>query len=120
MDTSFIIIGRIIFGLFFLIAGLRNFARFDERKTVATNYGFHLPAPLLALGFAAQTLGGLSLIFGLQTVLGASALIVFLALATPLFHNLFLFTGKDREPHIYFTLVNITLAGGLLLVIAAA
>ena len=120
LDANLIVTGRALFGLFFLIAGLRNFARFDESKTLPTNYGFPLPAPLLALGFAAQTLGGLSLIFGLQTVLGASALIGFLALATPLFHNLFLFTGKDREPHIYFTLVNITLAGGLLLVIAAA
>ncbi len=120
MSTTLIILGRIIFGAFFLIAGVRNFARFGDRKTLATNYGFPLPALLLALGFATQTLGGLSLIFGLWTPIGAAALIGFLALATPLYHNLFLFTGKDRDPHLYFALVNITLAGGLLLVIATA
>jgi putative oxidoreductase len=45
-------------------------------------------------------------------------LIVFLIAATPLYHNLLLFQGKDRDPHLYLTLVNITLCGGLLLVIA--
>ena len=44
------------------------------------------------------------------------ALIVFLVPATALYHNLFLFKGKDRDPHLYLTLVNITLAGGLLMV----
>lgn len=120
MSTSLILIGRVIFGLFFLIAGLRNFARFGERKTMPTNYGFALPAPMLALGFATQTLGGLSLIFGLWTAIGAASLIAFLALATALYHNLFQFTGGERDPHLYFALVNITLAGGLLLVIATA
>ena len=45
-------------------------------------------------------------------------LIAFLIAATPLYHNLFMFQGKERDPHLYLTLVNITLCGGLLLVIA--
>ena len=49
---------------------------------------------------------------------GALLLIVFLIAATPLYHNLFMFQGKERDPHLYLTLVNITLCGGLLLVIA--
>ena len=49
-----------------------------------------------------------------------TAFVVFLLAATPLYHNLFLFKGKDRDPHLYLTLVNITLAGGLLLIIADA
>ncbi len=118
MSPTLILIGHITFGLFFLIAGLLNFAHFSERKTMPTNYGFALPAPILALGFATQALGGLSLIFGLWTAIGAVALIAFLALATALYHNLFRFSGNERDPHLYFALVNITLAGGLLLVIA--
>ena len=56
------IVGRVIFGAFFLIAGIRNFAHFGERRvTAVTNYGWALPAPLLAVGFAVQLLGGLSL-----------------------------------------------------------
>lgn len=112
--------GRVIFGAFFVIAGIRNFLHFGERTRLLTNYGWPLPPPLLAIGFAMQLLGGLSLVLGLRTVVGALALIAFLIVATPLYHNLFLFKGKDRDPHLYLTLVNITLVGGLLLVIADA
>ena len=114
------IIGRAVFGAFFVIAGIRNFLHFSERKEMATNYGWKLPAPVMALGFAVQLLGGLALIFGLWIVPAAIALIVFLVPATALYHNLFLFQGKERDPHLYLTLVNITLAAGLLLVIADA
>lgn len=119
METL-MLIGRCIFGGFFLIAGIRNFAHFNERRSSATNYGWLLPAPIMAAGFAVQLLGGLLLILGLWVVPAALALIVFLVLATALYHNLFLFQGKERDPHLYLTLVNITLAGGLLLVIADA
>ena len=114
------ILGRVVFGGFFLIAGIRNFLHFAERRQLKTSYGWPLPAPILALGFAVQLLGGLALILGVWTVPAAIALIVFLFAATPLYHNLFMFQGKERDPHLYLTLVNITLAAGLLLVIADA
>ncbi|WDR01863.1 DoxX family protein [Devosia algicola] len=120
LAASLLVIGRVIFGLFFLIAGIRNFSHFPERKNSKTNYGWPLPTILAALGFGVQIVGGLFLILGMWTVLGALALIIFLVLATCLFHNLFLFKGEERNPHLYFTLVNITLAGGLLMVIAEA
>jgi putative oxidoreductase len=114
------IIGRVVFGGFFLIAGIRNFLHFAERRQLKTNYGWPLPALLLAVGFAVQLLGGLALVFGIWVVPAAIGLIAFLFVATPLYHNLFLFRGKERDPHLYLTLVNITLAAGLLLVIADA
>ena len=114
------VIGRAVFGAFFLIAGVRNFLHFGERRELVTNYGWKLHAPIMAAGFLVQALAGLALIFGVWTIPSAIALIVFLALATPLYHNLFLFKGKERDPHLYLTLVNITLAAGLLLIIADA
>lgn len=113
-------IGRMIFGGFFAIAGIRNFLRFGERRTLSTNYGWPLPAPLLAAGFAVQLICGLALMLGIWIAAAAAALILFLFAATPFYHNLFMFQGKERDPHLYLTLVNITLAGGLLLVIADA
>lgn len=113
--------GRVVFGAFFLIAGCRNFLHFGERKAgAATNYGWALPAPLLAAGFAVQVAGGALLVLGLWTVAGALALIAFLLAATPLYHNPLMFRGRERDPHIYLTLVNVTLAAGLLMVIADA
>ena len=119
--TAFLIIlGRVVFGAFFLIAGVRNFLHFGERRELQTNYGWKLPALVMAVGFAVQLVSGLALIFGFWTAPAAVALIVFLVLATALYHNLFRFQGKERDPHLYLTLVNVTFAGGLLLVIADA
>lgn len=118
--ATLMLVGRIIFGLFFVIAAFRNTVGFKNRIPSATNYGWNMPPALVALGFAMQWIGGLSLVFGVFTTLGALLLIVFLVLATSCYHNLFLFQGKDRDPHLYLVLVNITLAGGLLLVIADA
>ena len=115
--ATLILIGRVIFGLFFLIAGIRNFAGFKTRIPSKTNYGFDLPPPIVALGFAMQLVGGLALVLGLWTVWAAALLVVFLVFATALYHNLFLFAGKERDPHLYLVLVNITLAAGLLLII---
>ena len=120
LAATLILIGRITFGLFFVIAGLRNFAGFKSRIPSRTNYGWDLPPPIVALGFAMQLVGGLSLVLGLWTVWGAALLIVFLVLATAMYHNLFLFQGKERDPHLYLVLVNITLAAGLLQIIGLA
>lgn len=113
-------IGRMVFGAFFLIAGIRNLVAFEERRELPTNYGWKLPAPVMALGFAVQLICGLMLVADLWTVPAAILLIGFLVVATSLYHNLFMFQGKERDPHLYLTLVNITLAAGLLLVIADA
>ena len=114
-----ILIGRVILGLFFVVAGIRNFMRFGEagRRSPKTNYGFALPAPVTALGFVAQLVGGLSVAFGIFPAWGAALLILFLVGATELFHNFLLFSGEARLPHLYFTLVNIALCGYCLLVI---
>ena len=112
-----LVIGRVILGLFFVIAGIRNFLHFSERRTPETNYGWKLPAPVTAFGFASQLIGGLSVTFGILPAWGAGLLILFLIGATELFHNFLMFKGEARLPHFYFTLVNIALCGYCLTVI---
>jgi putative oxidoreductase len=112
------LIGSAVLGLFFIIAGIRNFLRLSERIAAETNYGWKLPAPVTALGFAAQLAGGMSVMLGVWPVWGAGLLIVFLIAATALFHNFTLFKGEERQPHLYFTLVNCALVGYCLLVIS--
>ncbi len=115
-----IIIGRVVLGGFFVVAGIRNFLHFADRRSPETNYGWELPTPLVAIGFAAQLLGGLSVVLGLGAAWGAGVLIVFLVVATELFHNFLMFSGKERDPHLYLTLVNTALVGYCLLVIGTA
>lgn len=118
--ATLILVGRVILGLFFVIAGIRNFLHFSERITAETNYGWKLPASATGLGFASQLAGGLSVTFGIFPTYGAGLLILFLILATVLFHNFVMFKGEARLPHLYFTLVNCALVGYCLLVIGTA
>jgi len=117
---TLIVIGRAVLGLFFVIAGIRNFLHFSERAALKTNYGWGLPPAVTALGFTAQLVGGLSVTFGIATGWGAALLILFLIAATALFHNFLMFKGEAQVPHLYFTLVNAALSGYCLLVIGAA
>lgn len=120
LDFALAAAGRIIFGLFFLIAAGRNFAGLKKPAPAKTNYGFDLPRPVVLFGFGLQLLGGMLLILDLATVWAALALIGFLVAATALFHNPLMFAREERGLHVYLFLVNCTLTGGLLMVIGAA
>jgi putative oxidoreductase len=112
--------GRIIFGVFFVIAGVRNFLSLPTRAPDKTNYGWVLPAPVSILGFSVQVIAGLCLVVAMQTVWASAALMAFLVIATALFHNPLMFPKADRGLHIYLLLVNCTLVGGLLMVVGSA
>ena len=118
ITATLIIAGRFLLGLMFIIAGVRNFLRLQERFGMKTNYGFVLPRPAIVAGFAVQLIAGISVAFGLWPFWGALALIAFLIPATAFYHNLFLFQGKERETHIYFVTVNLALLGAFLIVAA--
>jgi putative oxidoreductase len=120
LAATLILIGRLVLGLFFIIAAIRNFRHFSERATLETNYGWRLPAPVTALGFSTQLAGGLSVAFAILPVFGAALLILFLVAATAFFHNVLMFKGEAQLPHLYFTLVNATLIGYCLLVIGTS
>jgi putative oxidoreductase len=122
MDTAatLIVVGRVVLGLFFVIAGIRNVLHFSQRVALDTNYGWRLPPAVTALGFAMQLVGGLMVTLGVMPGWGAALLILFLVAATALFHNFLMFEGEARVPHLYFTLVNAALSGYCLLVIGTA
>ncbi len=109
--------GRVIFGLFFVIAGVRNFLSLPTRAPDMTNYGWVLPAPISTLGFTVQVIAGLCLVVAMQTAWASGLLMAFLVLATALFHNPLTFPREDRALHIYLVLVNCALFGGLLMIV---
>lgn len=81
------LLGRVIIGAFFLTSGLMKIKFWGDMSAAVTN--IELPYPLLFLGIAIalEILGGISLILGYKTRVGALFLIVFLATATYLFHG---------------------------------
>lgn len=118
MTPTLIVAGRFLLGLMFIVAGIRNFARLQERLGFKTNYGFVLPPVAIMVGFAVQLIAGVSVAFGLWPFWGALALIAFIIPATALYHNPLMFKGAERGPHIYSFTVNLALIGAFLIVIA--
>lgn len=118
MSLVLIAIGRVLIGALFVIAAVQNLINLKQRMTIPTNYGWTLPPQVTMLGFAVQLLGGLSVVLGMFPAWGAAALLVFLVLATALFHNALLFKKPERDNHVYLVTVNTALAGAMLLIIA--
>ncbi len=86
MDIVFLI-GRILLGGFFVTNGINHFKNLDMMAGYAKSKA--TPTPTLAVGGtgALLLLGGLSLIFGFQPIVGAALLVIFLLGVSFKMHN---------------------------------
>ncbi|HEY6443682.1 MAG TPA: DoxX family membrane protein [Candidatus Acidoferrales bacterium] len=81
------LIGRILIGGFFIIAGINHFARLKMMAGYAKMKG--TPAPELAVGTSGilLLLGGLSLLLGFHPTIGVILVAIFLLPTTFMIHN---------------------------------
>lgn len=109
------IIGRLIFGGFFIYSGINHL---KERKSMAAYAGAKgVPKPELAVPLSAVPLlvGGASILLGVKPKLGATALLGFLAGVSPIMHDFW----RDEDPqtrmnNMIMFMKNLALAGGAL------
>jgi putative oxidoreductase len=85
MDILFLV-GRIFYGGFFLMSGLRHFTQISPISQYAATKG--VPAPKLAVAGSGLliVLGGLSLILGAWTQIGLWLIVIFLVGVSPQMH----------------------------------
>lgn len=81
------LIGRILYGGFFLTSGLNHFTKVGMYKQYTASKG--IPAPALAVVGAGLLLflGGLSVLIGFWPHLGLLLIVIFLLGTTPTMHN---------------------------------
>jgi putative oxidoreductase len=109
------LIGRIMFGGFFLYSGINHFLKADEMAPYAESKG--VPSPGLAVKLAGVPLivGGASLILGVKPRIGAMAILGFLAGVSPIMHD---FWAREdpgqRQTEMINFVKNMALAGGAL------
>jgi putative oxidoreductase len=109
------VIGRLLFGGYFLYNGINHFMQRDMLSQYAGSK--NVPKPKLAVSITGLTMiiGGTSILLGVKPKLGTAAIIGFLAGVSPLMHNFW----ADEDPNqrmnnmINFT-KNLALAGGAL------
>jgi len=104
-----VIVGRLLIAALFVLTALHGFMNFKEFTKTVAKY-FPLPMLVAAVALSVKLLGGLAVGTGINLREGALALIVFLAIVTPLYHA---FWNHPKEmPHF---LKNAAIIGGLLI-----
>ncbi|WP_295806076.1 DoxX family protein [uncultured Nitratireductor sp.] len=111
-------LGSLLLGGAFVFAGLRNLGNIPFLTGVLAGRGVPLARAALFAGIALQCVAGTLLIAGIYPAYAAAGLIVFLVIATLIFHNFWDHDGPDRVARINGVVSNVALAGGFLLIIA--
>lgn len=79
-------IGRIVFGLYFLLSGINHFAQLQGMTEYAQHYGLPAPKFMVIVSGLMLLLGGLAFVTGYAVLVGAWLLAVFLVVAAFVFH----------------------------------
>ena len=114
-----IVIGRILFGGFFLMSGINHFTKLEAM----TGYAKYKKLPAAKLGVLISGLmlviGGISIILGYYADLGALLLAIFLVLAAVIFHNFWKETDVTaKQNEMLGFMKDMALAGAALILFA--
>lgn len=113
------LIGRLLFGGFFLYSGIKHFK--DRQMLSQYVKSKNIPAPDLAVSAtgAALILGGTSILLGVKPKLGAAALVGFLAGVSPIMHDFWRVEDPNQRMNDMINfLKNLALLGGALALMA--
>jgi uncharacterized membrane protein YphA (DoxX/SURF4 family) len=117
--SAILLIGRILFGGFFLMSGINHFTKLEAM----TGYAKYKKLPAAKLGVLLSGLmiliGGAAVVLGYYVDLGALLIAIFLILASIIFHNFWAesdATAKQNEMLSFMK--GFALAGGALILFA--
>ena len=86
MDTL-ALVGRIVFGGYFIYNGINHFTRFGPMTQYAKMKGVPFPAVAQGMTGLMLFLGGLSILFGIYPFVGIALLVAFLLPVSLMMHN---------------------------------
>jgi putative oxidoreductase len=108
-------LGRLLLAWFFLSEAWRYAGDWSGTTTLLAMKDIPAPGILLFVALAAMAIGGLSLLFGLRTRLGALALFAFTMVSTVTVHDYWTLTdAATRQADYDIFARNLAIAGGLL------
>jgi putative oxidoreductase len=104
-------------GLVALLCDWNGYVKIALLKSTLTSLMSWVPL-ILVIITALELIGGLLILFGIKTRLGAFLLILFFVPVTILFHHFWFLDGQAKEIQYLMFLKNIAVLGGLFLVLA--
>lgn len=115
------LIGRILFAAIFIFSGLGHFMNLSEMSQYAGSKGVPAPRLMTLLSGAMIVLGGLSVLFWRQVVIGTWLLVIFLVVAAMTMHDFWaLDDPQEKQTQMAHFMKNMALAGAALVFYAVA
>lgn len=109
-----IAVGRVFLAVIFLVSGLNKLFNFGAMSEAVAAQGVQPAALFLGGAIALEILGGLALVAGLYTRIGALLLMAFLIPTTLIMHDFWTLAGAERQEQTVQFMKNLSILGGLL------
>ena len=110
----FFLIGRLVFGGFFVYSGVRQLVYHGLTKQYVKAKEVPLPEAALLVSAATVIFGGASVLLGFKPKYGAAALVAFLATVSPVMHNFWALPEEQQMNEFVNFTKNIALLGAAL------
>jgi putative oxidoreductase len=108
-------VGRILLSAIFLLSGTMKLLNWEGTAEYMAGHGMPMVQVLLAAAIFFELAGGLSVLLGYYTRLGALALTLFLIPATLTFHDFWNYEGLAQQGQMQHFLKNVAIMGGLII-----
>jgi putative oxidoreductase len=118
LASTLLDLGRVLVGGVFLFAGLRNARNVPLLTSLMKARGVPFARPALFAGIATEIIGGAALLAAVFVPFAVAALVLFVLLATPMFHNFWSQQGLERATALNGFVANVAITGGLLAIAA--
>jgi putative oxidoreductase len=118
LQNSAALAGRILLALIFVISGFGKITGFAGTAGYMASKGLPMPEVLLVGTIAVELIGGLMIAAGWKTRWAAAAIFAFIIPTTLIFHNPTGLTGQEAQNQTIQFLKNLSIMGGMLLVVA--
>ena len=109
------LLGRLLLSAIFLLSAAAMLMDWSHTTDYMAAKGMVATPFFLACAIGLEIFGGLSVLLGLFTRFGAAALILFLIVATPIFHDFWAQEGMARVDQMQHFMKNTAIVGGALI-----
>jgi putative oxidoreductase len=115
-QSQMLLIGRVLLGALFLVAGIRKIMLYSGSVAYFTKLGFPAPEAMAVLAILIEVGGAALLILGWQTRRISWLLVLFTIIATAMAHRFWEFDAAQYANQMNHFLKNAAIVGGLLYV----
>jgi putative oxidoreductase len=112
-----LLIGRVLVGSMFLVAGIRHYMFYAGSVGYFTKLGFPAPEAMVWLSIIIHIVGGILLIVGWKTQWASWVLLALVVIATAMAHRFWQFDAAQYGNQLNHFLKNLAIIGGLLYVV---